>query len=208
MANNPPPREIPADFAEFIKTHAPTAAARKYKAGWNTIHKWARTVGVDLKAVEVVKAGKPLANLIPVPADYAQIAAEKIRKDLYAHYNVTKLTVDRWIEETGIQPLSRYARLVPVRQKPEKIVKQYIQWKPVVSRSVDWSSAGKAAEYLRRFFSNVHRCDIQLNVGSGRTWGDKHGVANHGKGFWNVDGKGVLTAEQVVCLAKEKGFSV
>jgi len=47
-----------------------------------------------------------------------------------------------------------------------------------------------------------------LFVGKSGTWGDQRGLANHGKGFWNVDGKGVLNAEQVVCLAKEKGFSV
>lgn len=172
------------------------------------MNKWAEAVGVDLKAVEVVRSGPMLGVKIPVPSDWATVAPTKIRKDLYEHYGVRKLPVDRWIRETGIEPMSRYARLVPVRQKPEKIVKQFIQWKPAVSRSVDWSSAGKAADYLRRYFANVHRCDIQLNVGSGKTWGDKRGVANHGKGFWNVDGKGVLNAEQVVCLAQEKGFSV
>lgn len=208
MANNPIPREIPADFAEFIKTHAPTAAARKYKAGWNTIHKWARAVGIDLKEVEIVKSGKPIAHKIPVPVDYADIAKKYIRKEVYEHYHVTKLTVDRWIEETGIEPKSRYADLKPQRPARMKVIKQHVSWKPVSTRAVDWSIAGKAADYLRRYFANVHRCDIQLNVGSGRTWGDKRGLQNHGKGFWNVDGKGILNAEQVVCLAREKGFSV
>ena len=146
---------------------------------------------------------------IPVPADWATVAPTKIRKDLYIHYGISKTVVDRWIKETGVQPLGRYDRMQTVKKRPSTIKSVYRHvWQPNVSRAIDWSSAGKAADYLRRYFSNVHRCDIQIFVGRSGTWGDKHGLANHGRGFWNIDGKGILNAEQVVCLAKEKGFSV
>jgi len=58
---------------------------------------------------------------IPVPADWATVAPTKIRKNIYSHYGITKTVVDRWVKETGVQPLGRYDRLQTVMKRPSKI---------------------------------------------------------------------------------------
>ena len=50
------------------------------------------------------------------PADFAEMARRFNQNELTAHYKAGWLTVARWIEQTGIQPLK--ARKVPVNRKP------------------------------------------------------------------------------------------
>lgn len=64
-----------------------------------------------------------------------------------------------------------------------------------------------AARHLRRHYRNVHRADIKLYEHSKVTWGDMRDLPNGGAGYYFVDGKGVLTKEEMLALACEHGFS-
>lgn len=65
--------------------------------------------------------------------------------------------------------------------------------------------ADLAANYLRRFYTNVFRCDIPFS--RSKTWGFMHGVPNGGRGYYHVDRIGVLANSDVIELAKKKGWT-
>jgi hypothetical protein len=68
------------------------------------------------------------------------------------------------------------------------------------------SEHDRAASHLRRYYSNVHRCDIKVYENQSITWGFLHEVPNGGRGYYFVDGKGVLKQDEMLALAREHGF--
>ena len=66
--------------------------------------------------------------------------------------------------------------------------------------------ASRAAHYLRKTYSSVHRCDLRLYDNGPQTWGSKHGVPNAGRGFYHVDGVGNILNAELIALARKKGF--
>lgn len=64
-----------------------------------------------------------------------------------------------------------------------------------------------AANHLRRFYRNVHRADIKVYEHSKVTWGDLRDVPSGGKGYYFIDGKGVVTQDEMLSLACNHGFS-
>lgn len=83
------------------------------------------------------------------------------------------------------------SRVEPIVKKPEIVQSVY----------------DRAADHLRRFYANVHRCDIQMFDHQRVTWGDLNNVPNHGDGYYYVDGKGVLPHDRMLSLARERGFA-
>lgn len=83
------------------------------------------------------------------------------------------------------------SRVEPIVRKPERVE----------------SIHERAADYLRRFYANVHRCDIKVFEHQRVTWGDLNNVPDHGVGYYYVDGRGVLTNVQVLSIARERGFA-
>lgn len=65
----------------------------------------------------------------------------------------------------------------------------------------------RAASHLRRYYSNVHRCDIKVYEHQRITWGDLRQIPNSGVGYYFVDGKGIMAQEDMLALSREHGFT-
>lgn len=69
------------------------------------------------------------------------------------------------------------------------------------------TEAPVAADYLRKYYSSVFRCDIKMYENKPGTWGDRHGLDDHGKNQYFVAGKGTMWIDELVELAQRHGLS-
>lgn len=141
-----------------------------------------------------------------VPDDWYVIAPTKFKKDLQGYYAMTRLQIERLVELTGVstRPMNPPPRpKVQVSRKPIRNFKQFIHKRtPDIAGGVP----SAAAHHLRRFYPNVHRCDIGMSETTSETWGDRHGLPNRGKGLYYVAGVGAISELELVNLAMDKGF--
>lgn len=85
----------------------------------------------------------------------------------------------------------------------------FVNWnikRRIERQEADASVTGKACQLLRRHFPNVHRCDLRMMETKRTTWGDLHGLPDHGRDMFFVSGKGVLDRRQLLLLAINYGF--
>ncbi|MCP4620592.1 MAG: hypothetical protein GY844_29655 [Bradyrhizobium sp.] len=113
-----------------------------------------------------------------MPDGFALIAGSMTRNELRRHYNRSMSTIDNWLRLTGITP-----------RKPGKRGQPGVV--PLNLPPRDTGRAALAAEYLRRF-GPVSRCD---EAGS---------YAPHGA-HWRR-GRSILTADQIIAAATERGW--
>jgi len=204
-------RAIPADFREVSQRLGITAARLHYNVAWDTIYRWCNDIGFRPDTKKPT-ATRPMKK-VEVPADWADVAPTKYKIELSAIYNISVKMVDRLIKMTGIRSrltAHEIARFRPqTRQVTNKTSSGYARHFKTFSYHSEMprTAPQEAAQHLRRFYPNVHRCDIMMRVGSASTWGDEHGVPNHGKGFYRVMPVGVMTEVEMVLLAVQKGFT-
>ena len=201
----------PADLAEVVGAKGVTGARLHYSVGWSTLRRWIEDAGVPVDRTKRYGVQKP--REVTVPADWAEIAPTMFKAQLAQHYGISHKTVNRIIEMSGVQS----KRIVP-KPKPApkpKTKRQYHRgnWRNTGWRVFNHSHAStelrtmstEAARFLRRFYPNVHRCDIQMREGSATTWGDEHGVPNRGKGWYRV-GPNTMTELDMVNHALARGM--
>jgi len=152
---------------------------------------------------------KPPAERAPRPAPEgfeAFYMSRGIQASTF-EFHASHATVKRWADELGLvfQPTAQ-------RRGPRQ-VKHPTLWTvrkgaaPAALRSTgDHSLAGAAAHFLRRMFSNVFRCSVQMKEGSKRTWGDDRGLPDRGANHYCVDGR-ILTTGDLIDLAEQHGYS-
>lgn len=79
---------------------------------------------------------------------------------------------------------------------------------PLVRRAEHVQSIhDRAAQHLRRYLANVHRCDIKVFEHQRVTWGDLNNVPDHGINHYFVDGFGVITQDKLLEMARSRGFT-
>lgn len=122
---------IPADFAEAAARMADHSLCRHYRRGARIVAAWRAAVGV---APPVYKHPRAM----DVPADFAERAPKMTITQLVEHYRVSDNPVRRWLRLTGIVPKVGIWR--PKVRHPA----------PFAAGVVDTSTAGRAAQFLRR----------------------------------------------------------
>jgi hypothetical protein len=127
----------------------------------------------------------------PVPEDWREIAPTMHKRDLSLRYEVRCGTITRWVKESGVQAKRRERVWFPKAEKDERIALESVP------------ECDAAADFLRGFYSNVHRCDIQMTLS--RTWGQVHDIPDKGRGRYYVEGVGVVTNEGLMQLARKHG---
>lgn len=142
-----------------------------------------------------------------IPNDWYAVAPNMFKKELQAYYAMSRLQIERLVETTGIKtrPMNPPPKPKPVSSRPIKQFKQFIHKRtPDIAPGVP----SAAAQFLRRHYLSVHRCDIHMTETTSETWGDRHKLPNRGKGLYYVAGVGVVSELQLVNLALDKGFEI
>lgn len=188
-------RPVPADWAIKARRLGPQALMDHYRAGYDTVRRWIRETGVVV----------PQRIPAPIPADFAD-THDMTQSAAAARYGVSVDIVRRWDGEAGIDRraewISRMTRMARSRSmsRPALAGAMTPRAQPVRTAKLptpfdatkrDWSAAGQAADFLRRF-GPVARCDE-----SGRY--DPKG--NH----WRR-GSSILTAADVIARAERNGW--
>lgn len=200
-------REPPADLQAVLNERGVEGARAHFKTGWHTMKRWMHDLNIGKPDRKPIRHNaKPLI----IPDDWEKVAPTKYKYELAQHYRVGARQINRMIEATGIRSRLTAHELAANRPPPEpKARKARRSTARRVFNMDRWrgsTALEMAASHLRRKYPNVHRCDIQLREFERTTWGDAHGVPNHGKGYYFVAGKGVMTEDELVALAEKTGF--
>ncbi len=190
-----PLRSPPTYFRrDVVEEHMSVRALRKkYKTSSKTLHRWESELGVKLD-----NYNPPSLRKRPVPDDWYQVAPTKTIKELRDEYGLSDSLVRKMVRETGVKvirlrsPLGQMGRGKALSTQPH-------------------TELDAAAHHLRRYYACVHRCDIRLyseNDPARRhiTWGAVRGLENGGAGFYFVDSVGIVANDDVVALARSKGW--
>lgn len=188
-------RPVPKDLVEFILSQERVtrrAIARHYGVKHDTSARWVSTLPKHVQ--DAVAYGQLKLEL---PEDWPARAKYMPRKELMAHYGIGDIVLNRWISESKITP--PYAP----GYVPKSSTTQQIKQMPVPPVAPDQHA--QAAHYIRRWFSNVHRADI-LETETGITWGEMRGLPDKGKGKYFVGGLGIVANDDVVEIARARGW--
>lgn len=191
-------RPAPPNLREVIDEFGVGVARRRFNAGWDTMSRWAKETNMEI-------AGGPNL-LLEVPEGFEEYAPHNFKKQIGAHFNLSSYKVTVLLEQTNITP-RRFTGSVttpPSSTRNHQMGGDYFTPAPV---PVAVDLASRAAHYLRRVYSNVHRCDLRLYENGAATWGVKHGVPNSGRGYYHVDGIGNILNVDLIALARKKGFT-
>jgi len=176
-----PRRPIPADFAEIAPTMLKADLRRHYVAGEDVIERWLHESGVSSKPFQIA-----------MPEDfhlYARMTIDEICDAL----KCSRKMVSKWRRELGIN-LNR-ERAKPVRQVHAKKIIRPAAYRQTASAPMplaDASTAGRAADYLKRYFTPVCKSE----------------TIGKPKGQYVVGGKGLMSIEDMITLAQAKGFEI
>lgn len=177
-------RPMPADFRERARTMSLSQLYKHYEAGHSTVARWVREANI-------LRNPRP-PRTVRMPADFAEHARGLTISQAATMFNCHTSTARRWFVLVGIVPKDT----------------RHVVHRPVMRAELDATTAGRAAQYLRRFYPNVHRADLRLTEGSKRTWGDEKGLPDGGRGFFYVTGPGVIPEHEMIMLARDHGFEV
>lgn len=194
------PVPMPADFPKRALTTCPTSLKRHYGVGWRTIDRWALESGVT------PPSGKHFSEKKPAPADLAANARKMHFEGLCRHYGKNQRLMRRWLNELGVAARSFNASAQAKKQWEENPIRPRTERKPspkgrtVLPAGVrqaprDSSRAGDAADYLKRWFVPVYRCD------------DKGELHHRGTSTHYRLGSAIVTTEAMLETAKRKGWN-
>lgn len=191
-------RTIPADFAEHA--YEPIADLRKrYSASYEYIAHWREQIGVTAQIVRASKAVMVTRPLTPMPQGFAEYQRGRTTRELEAHYQTSRRLVSRWLGELGIfRNAERSARAQQATTKPSAPSRKVNPFRvaaalaaPVDLVHRDYSRAGQAADFLRRF-GPVKRCNAE---------GHYDPAGDH----W-LRGSSLLNAEEIIGRAVRNGW--
>lgn len=171
----------PADLREMSEKLHRSGLAKHYDCRLSLIDRWLEQIGA-------VAASPPPAGAacgLPVPDDFAARARTMTRAALARHYRRCDDTIDRWCKAAEVRPAAAKAPRHQHRPTPQ-------------APATDGTAVSAAAHHLRRHFV-VYRYDV-------RPLAQRKHLPNQGVGLWFVAGKGVVPPEQLIELAKGKGF--
>ena len=181
----PEPRDVPEDFVRSVTSMEGgcyLSLARRWHAGLDTIQRWLRETGLTERVTNP-----------PPPKSWGATAPTKNQFELQQHYQVAKPIIKRWIAQTGVQPKPKTPPITKRGERRERAKAKYSSPKDLEA----------AANHLRKFYANVHSCAIYLT--RELSWGESRGLPNKGKGFYYIDGVGVVTNEDMLTLARKNG---
>jgi hypothetical protein len=163
-------RPLPDDFATMAHT-SDVALLKHYACSSNTLARWRVETGIPCPL--------PRQAAVPAPEGFSALAARMTRNQLRLHFSCSLDKIDRWCRETGARPIN--GRPAGGRAGPALTF---------VNR--DYTRAGQAADYLRRF-GPVVRCDAK-------------GRFKQDGSHWRR-GSTVLTAQEVIERAERQGWN-
>jgi hypothetical protein len=210
-------RDVPTDLEDTIRELGVDRAFRHYKCSKSTLARWVKETGIGDKVRQfgIDRQRKPLV----IPADWHDIAPTMSIRQLSTHYRTSRARILSMIEQTGVttKPSARQiaedrrarGEIVPKKAAPRGNGGGLRRWFKPGRQSVGhpFSDVERAANHLRRFSPNVFRCDILMFENKKVTWGHEHGVPDGGRRHYFVSGHGVIPTEQMVELARSKGFA-
>jgi transposase len=189
--------------AKWEELRSVSAVARHYSVKNDVIYRWLASLGISPRG--------PRIKYVAVPNDWAELAAKMTQAELMRHYNCSREQIYKYMAETNIKPIKVTDR--PYTPPPPKIVREM---SPKVVRSAlarvreDMSHltchAESAAHYLRKSCANVFKADIRYSDITKETWGFREGLPNGGRQQYFVSGIGILWLDEIIELAKKRGW--
>lgn len=190
-------RAVPDDFRESQKSMGYKELCTKYRCSQQTLQRWYNACDIPLGTYHTERS--------TIPPDWVAVAPTMTKTLLALHYNVSVTTINKWLENTGVDP----KRFIPTKKEkpvvpPHRGRHSALRKTPVPSVKPD--EVSQAAHYIRRFYPNVFRADLKLFEAYSDTWGERNNVENYGIGKYFVSGLGVISDDEVVKLADRLGF--
>lgn len=173
-------RPCPDDFREVAPTMFVHDLRKHYRCSNEAMDRWIVETGVKAKC--------GLQERLPMPADFAENARRNGNESLIRIYGVSKKIVARWRQECGVKSpliltgnaggLWSFKRDLPLAQKVNR----------------DGSLQARAADHLRPYYKPVVKVAYTDLAKS------------HPKDHYLVGRVGVLSPDDMVALARKKGF--
>lgn len=204
-------RDIPPDLRDIVMDVGIEGARAHYKTGWATIKRWIEDAGIDV--TQRKRRIQSIENPVEVPTSWDKIAPTLYKYQVAEYYGISVNRVNRLIAITGIRTRPTLHELArtrppapPKQKKPRPKGRPFRTLLTQAMPLANITNAQQAAQHLRRYLPNVHRCDILMREFDSTTWGQHYGVPNKGIGYYFVCGHGVLSNEKMIELAKGYGF--
>lgn len=136
---------IPEWFEEAARTRTNRELEERAGVSNRTVRHWRSLLSIRAKT-----DGREPHNKIHAPPEFASLVGTMTRNGLRLHFNKSLNTIDRWCREAGVRPKAAPPRGV------DRSARQMTAQAAVIRR--DFTPAGRAADYLRRY-GPVVRCD-------------------------------------------------
>lgn len=211
-------REVPEDFAKVVDQMGLSKARTHFCASWATVARWAKQLGIERTRHSCNKNRG--TKVVEVPADWHKVAPTLYKTQLMTHYGISYLMVRRLLDITGVKSRPTAHDLVLAGQ-PRKIRAKTKVKTPrrkgtgffalqrlgtALPSNDNVDIYGQAANYLRRHYQNIFRCDIKLYINQSTTYGDEHDVPNKGRDHYFVAGVGIVHKDELLTMAVKRGF--
>ncbi len=202
-------RPAPDDFQTLAPTMTCSEIMRHYRVSWPNVKRWCRQLGVT---------PKPQARFEhPVPVDFKAMAAKMHVNGLKRHYGHNDRLIRRWLKVAGVEARPFNASDATKKQWEEKPIRPRAakprnrgkqaegMRRPVKGRVVfpvrprqaprDASTVGDAADYLKRWFVPVYRCNERGNL-----------VQTTNPTHFRI-GNAIVSTEEMLERARRKGWN-
>lgn len=189
-------RPPPADLAEVAARMTRSEMTRHYFVSRDTVIRWINETGVE--CLDLRKRG--------IPSDFATVAPMLTKAELSDRFDKDPSTIERWLRVCGV----RAHKVLSLRNLKLKELEEEKTRPPEVRqfREKVKAIAPVAADFLRKHYSAVFRCDIKLWEARSGTWGSQRGLPDYGKNQYFVAGKGPMWIDELIELAVKHGFNV
>lgn len=162
---------MPEGFAELAGSLSANALAERFGIGTGRATRYKRELGYEITP--------PPRH--EIPADFASVARTMTTAAMERHYGVPAPTIRRWLARTGI---------APAKQKPQSLGNMG-KGTPAPMPARDDSTAGQAAEFLRRANWTVYRAQVAKPDAPKNQW---------------VVGRLRLSTDEMIQMAQRKGW--
>ncbi|TZG24885.1 hypothetical protein [Sphingomonas montanisoli] len=185
----------PADFAEVAVGKTNAEIAEHYGCGITIITRFRKEAGV---------VANPPSRARTLPDDFAAVAPGMTYAEMEQRWDVGSKLITRWCREVGVVSSghrSTKPKAAPRCAPPPRRSVHRGGPAPTMA-TADTSDAGMAASYLRRFYPNVYRMSVhpadELRA---------RNVPDGGRNHFNVGGRGIIAANDLIELARAKGWA-
>jgi hypothetical protein len=176
----------PDDFVKIAPQHSKAGLCRYYGCSFDVINRWLSETGAK-------HGGRPKGytktGLRPIPDDWAVVCPRTSKTALRRCYAASGETIDRWIRESGIQPLSTSEAHRQAGAKSITTTSRMGRVHVVHLTDRVRSMYDDAANVLRKY-GPVNRCDV-------------NGKYQQNGEYWRV-GWSILTGDELIERANAK----